>query len=89
MKRTYDNPNSLANLKLGAASRKSEKERHCYTVKPETHQWLANYGNASGRLDELVGKILAGELTSINTVRTLEAEVDRLKLEVRRLKEKG
>lgn len=89
MKRKYDNPNSLANLKLGAASRHSGKQRHCYTVKSETHNWLASSGNASMRLDEMVGKILAGELVAINKVQALQAEVDRLRTEVKRLKEKG
>jgi hypothetical protein len=79
MKRTYDNPNSLANLKLGAASRHSGKQRHCYTIKPETHEWLAKSGNASMRLDEMVGKILAGELVTIQKLERAEAEIKRLK----------
>jgi hypothetical protein len=58
--RKYNNPNSLANLKLGAMSRHSGKERHCYTVKPDTHEWLAKGDNASNRLDEMVGKSLQG-----------------------------
>lgn len=86
--RKYDNPNSLANLKLGATSRHSGKQRHCYTVKPETHNWLASSGNASMRLDEMVGKILAGELVAINKVQALQTEVERLKAQVKRLEEK-
>jgi len=32
------------------------------TILPETKEWLARGGNLSGRLDELVAKVLKGEL---------------------------
>lgn len=76
------NPKSLENLKLGAQARYSGKERHAYTVKPETHQWLSSGGNASLRLDELVGKILTGELVNVSVVKKLEAEIAELKFKL-------
>ena len=82
-KRTV-NPKSLENLKLGAVSRRSGKERHAYTVLPTTHQWLSYGGNASHRLDELVGKIMRGELAGIERVRKLEREIADLKEQLHR-----
>lgn len=73
------NPKSLENLKLGGASRRSGKERHAYSILPTTHSWLASGGNASQRLDEVVGKILAGELVGVAMLRKLEAEIADLK----------
>ena len=73
------NPKSLENLKLGSKARYTGKERHNYTIMPATHEWLASGGNASLRLDEVVGKILRGELVGVERVRKLEAEVTSLK----------
>lgn len=73
------NPKSLENLKLGGKSRYVGKERHAYSILPATHEWLASGGNASQRLDELVGKVLRNELVSIERLRRLEEEITRLK----------
>jgi len=74
-------PNSLANLKLGAESRRSGKVRHHYTIKPENHAWLASGGNASLRLDEVISKILGNELLGYQHIRKAEAEIARLRKE--------
>lgn len=58
---------SLENLKLGAEARRQGKERHNYTILPETHEWLGKGGNASQRLDELVKAAKSGELKSSYT----------------------
>lgn len=46
--------NSLANLKLGAETRRQGKVRHNFTILPETVQWLKGTGNASDAIDALV-----------------------------------
>jgi hypothetical protein len=53
-------PNSLENLKMGAIARNQGKVRCQVTILPETKQWLARSGNLSGRIDELVAKVLKG-----------------------------
>lgn len=58
---------SLENLKLGAEARYQGKERHNFTVLPETLEWLKKGGNASRRIDELVAAAKSGELKSSYT----------------------
>lgn len=58
---------SLENLKLGAQARYQGKERHNFTVLPETLEWLKKGGNASRRIDELVAAAKSGELKPIHT----------------------
>lgn len=53
---------SLDNLKLGAIARKKGKVRVTVTILPETKAWLQSSGNMSERIDEVVRRILAGEL---------------------------
>lgn len=48
--------NSLANLKLGAETRRLGKVRHNFTILPETAQWLKGTGNASDTIDALVDR---------------------------------
>lgn len=68
------NERSLENLKLGAEARRQGKERHNYTILPETHAWLEHSGNASRRLDELVASAKNGELKSSYTYERIQAE---------------
>lgn len=65
---------SLENLKLGAQARYQGKERHNYTILPETHEWLEKSGNASSRIDELVAAAKNGELKSNYTHERIQAE---------------
>ncbi len=58
---------SLENLKKGAQARYQGKERHNFTVLPETLQWLKSSGNASGMIDDLVAIAKNGGLKSNNT----------------------
>lgn len=53
---------SLDNLKLGAVARNKGKVRVIVTILPETKEWLAKGGNVSERIDEVVRRIIAGEL---------------------------
>lgn len=55
-------PASLENLKLGAIARRKGKVRITITVLPQTKEWLAQGGNISERVDEVVRRIVAGEL---------------------------
>ena len=55
---------SLENLKLGPQSRNQGKVRRNFTLLPKTISWLERGGNASGRIDEMVGKILSGTLVN-------------------------
>lgn len=54
--------NSLENLKMGAIARKQGKIRVNVTLLPETLKWLDSSGNRSERIDEIVRRILKGEL---------------------------
>lgn len=56
------NPASLENLKKGAIARQKYKVRCCITILPETREWLGRGGNVSSRIDEIVQKIISGEL---------------------------
>ena len=56
------NPVSLENLKLGAIARNKGKIKCSVTLLPETKAWLERGGNISGRIDELVAKIMSGQL---------------------------
>lgn len=58
---------SLENLKLGAQSRDKGKQRHNFTVLPETVQWLKGTGNASDAIDVLVEAAKSKGLLSNNT----------------------
>jgi hypothetical protein len=80
------NPKSLENLKMGAVSRNQGKVRCQVTILPETKDWLARGGNISGRIDEMVKKILNGELVGIRKVEELQQEVVRLQTELAQLK---
>lgn len=53
---------SLENLKLGAIARRKGKIRVTVTLLPETKKWLESGGNMSERIDEVVRRIVAGEL---------------------------
>lgn len=50
------NPKSLENLRLGAETRNKDKQRTNLTLLPETVRWLKGCGNASDKVDELVGE---------------------------------
>ncbi len=63
---------SLENLKLGSKSRYEGKERHNYTILPETAQWLKETGNASHTLDILVSLAKQNKLPSYNTHHRIE-----------------
>lgn len=58
---------SLENLKLGAESRKKDKQRHNFTLLPDTVVWLKATGNASDTIDALVEAARSGGLVSSNT----------------------
>lgn len=73
------NPKSLENLKKGGVTRRQDKIRCTVTLLPQTKEWLAKGGNMSGRIDEVVGKILEGELVGRKKIQELEAEIERLK----------
>lgn len=73
------NPKSLENLKKGAESRRQDKVRCNVTIKPATKKWLAKGGNISGRIDEVVRRVLEGELVGVKKVRELEVEIEKLK----------
>jgi hypothetical protein len=79
------NPKSLENLKMGAVARNQGKIRCQITILPETKEWLASGGNLSGRIDELVSKVLKGELVGGRKLEQLEREVQWLRAEVERL----
>ncbi len=78
-------PKSLENLKMGAIARNQGKIRCQITILPETKEWLASGGNLSGRIDELVSKVLKGELVGGRKLEQLEREVQWLRAEVERL----
>lgn len=90
------NERSLENLKLGAEARRQGKERHNYTILPETHAWLEHSGNASRQLDELVASAKRGELKSDYTHERIQTEqqvsnsvykeAEALKVELERLR---
>ncbi len=80
------NPNSLENLKIGAVSRNQGKVRCQVTISPQTKEWLARGGNLSGRIDELVAKVLKGELVGARKLEELQREIARLEGEVERLR---
>jgi hypothetical protein len=79
-------PKSLENLKMGAVARNQGKIRCQVTILPETKEWLSRGGNMSGRIDEMVRKILKGELVGNRKVEELEGEIKRLEAEVERLR---
>jgi hypothetical protein len=54
--------NSLENLKMGAIARKQGKKRVNVTLLPQTLQWLDKSGNRSEMIDEIVRRILKGDL---------------------------
>ncbi len=66
---------SLENLKLGAKSRYQGKQRHNFTVLPETVQWLKGTGNASDAIDVLVEAAKSNNLLSSNTHGQKEQEL--------------
>jgi hypothetical protein len=78
------NPKSLENLKMGAIARNQGKVRCQVTIRPETKEWLARGGNLSGRIDELVAKVLKGELVGVCKLEQMQQEVKRLEAEVER-----
>jgi hypothetical protein len=80
------NPKSLENLKAGAVARNLGKIRCQVTILPETKEWLALGGNVSGRVDEMVTKILKGELVGASKLEELQREVTRLEAELKRLR---
>jgi len=53
---------------------------------PETKYWLARGGNLSGRIDELVAKVVKGELVGSRKFEEMHREVKRLEAEVERLR---
>jgi hypothetical protein len=80
------NPASLENLKMGAISRKQGKVRCNVTILPETKRWLESGGNLSGRIDELVGRWLKGELISKTKLDEAIAQIKRLENELASVK---
>jgi DNA-binding transcriptional regulator GbsR (MarR family) len=81
---------SLENLKLGSKFRDKGKQRHNFTVLPETVQWLKNTGNASDAIDKLVEAARKSELLS-NTdhqqkVKDLERDLEETYLELSRVR---
>lgn len=58
---------SLENLKLGAESRRQDKQRHNFTLLPETVEWLKQSSNASDLIDRLVKSARAGHIHPNNT----------------------
>ncbi len=81
------NPNSLENLKMGAVARNQGKIRCQVTLLPQTKEWLARGGgNLSGRIDELVTKVLKGELVGARKLEELQREIALLEAEVERLR---
>lgn len=54
--------NSLKNLKMGAIARSKGKKRVNVTLLPETLRWLDKSGNRSETIDEIVRRILKGDL---------------------------
>ena len=54
--------NSLENLRMGAVARRQGKKRVNVTLLPETLRWLDKGGNRSEMIDEIVRRILKGEL---------------------------
>ncbi len=54
--------NSLENLKMGAIARRQGKKRVNVTLLPQTLQWLDRSGNRSEMIDEIVRRILKGDL---------------------------
>ncbi len=83
------NPKSLENLKMGAITRNQGKIRCQITILPETKEWLARGGNLSGRIDELVKKVLKGELVGARKLEELQREIERLEAEVESLRSKN
>ncbi|WP_029630609.1 hypothetical protein [[Scytonema hofmanni] UTEX B 1581] len=73
------NSASLENLKLGATHRDKGKIRTNVTILPETKAWLERGGNVSGRIDEMVGKILRGELVGCSKLEDAHREIASLK----------
>lgn len=68
------NERSLANLELGAKSRKLGKVRHNFTIMPDSMEWLRGTGNASDAIDSLVQAARNGGLNSDNTHERIEQE---------------
>ena len=86
--------NSLANLKLGAESRRLGKVRHNFTILPETAQWLKGTGNASDTIDALVDRFKNNGLSSNHThdkkedsqLEALQAELAEMRSQLEELK---
>jgi outer membrane protein TolC len=77
-------------LKLGSKFRDKGKQRHNFTVLPETVQWLKDTGNASDAIDKLVEAARKGELLS-NTdyqqkIRDLELNLEETYFELSKVR---
>jgi len=59
--------NSLKNLEMGAIARRQGKKRVNVTLLPETLRWLDRSGNRSEMIDEIVRRILKGDLVPKKT----------------------
>jgi hypothetical protein len=81
------NPASLKNLEI-ARQRKTTKQRHAYTIEAQHHEWLAQYGNASKRLDELLERVLSGDLVSLERCKRLEDKNKLLREKIKELSAK-
>ena len=79
MKPRKMNPASLENLKLAAPTRNKSKIRTNVTILPETKAWLERGGNMSARIDEMVAKILSGDLVPRTRLEELTRELEMLK----------
>jgi hypothetical protein len=77
---------SLDNLKSGSIFRRQGKIRLTLSVLPGTRDWLKKRGNASERTDELVRRILNGDLAPRWKLERLEAEIEALLVENQKLK---
>lgn len=73
---------------MPAASRRQNKVTCNLTLLPETIAWLKKGGNASARVDEMVGKILKGDLVHQNTLNKLQNQLDIAIVKIRELEAK-
>ncbi len=71
---------------MGAIARNENKVRSQVTIRPQTKKWLALGDNISGRIDELVAKILKSELVGVSKLKEFQRQMYRLQLEVERLR---
>ena len=86
MKPRKTNPASLENLKLGAIYRNKGKIKCSITILPETKAWLTRGGNVSGRIDEMVDRIVLGDLVPRGRLDEAKKQIESLKAKLKALK---